>query len=420
MPYVDEGSWPSKKKEAQFQIGRLVGKINRKISAGEEFNSILDFLYDSLRGTIPFDRMGIALVEGDRICSKWIRSELPGSNLGPGYYGLLKGSSLNQILASGEPRIINDLVQYSHSHPKSESTKLAIKDGVRSSLSCPIYSGGVPTGIVFFSSGQTDTYTSEHIETYLEIADELSFVIDQESVRKEAQRGKASGQNVRMLLHDLKSPLGVIQGFLEIAKDEAWYQTLGKDAKSIFETLQRNAFHMNDLLNELAELNQLTVIGNRMNVTEVNLKTFISEVVDVGREMALRKEIAFEAECGSDLPSIVAFDTLKIRRAIENLLSNAIKYSARLTSVHLLVKYTDGRIRFEVRDQGQGIPSNEFSKLFQEFGKTSVRPTEGESSSGIGLAIVKKIVEQHDGQVFVHSEIGIGSRFGFWIPISKI
>jgi signal transduction histidine kinase len=69
-----------------------------------------------------------------------------------------------------------------------------------------------------------------------------------------------------------------------------------------------------------------------------------------------------------------------------------------------------------VIDQGQGIPESEFPKLFQEFGKTSVRPTEGESSSGIGLAIVRKIVEQHGGRASIRSEVGRGSTFGFWIP----
>jgi len=152
-----EGSSQSKIREAQFQFGRLMREINHKITAGDDFKSILNFLYDSLNTIIPYDRIGIALIEDGQLCSQWMRSKMPSGHLGPGYCGPLAGSSLKQILETGRPRIINDLVQYSLQKPASESTKLALKDGIRSSLTCPVYSDGAPIGIVFFSSGKPDT-----------------------------------------------------------------------------------------------------------------------------------------------------------------------------------------------------------------------------------------------------------------------
>ncbi|MBX2996816.1 MAG: GAF domain-containing sensor histidine kinase [Bdellovibrionaceae bacterium] len=414
-----EGPSQSKIREAQFQFGRLMREINHKITAGDEFKSILNFLFDSLDTIIPYDRIGIALIEDGQLCAKWMRSKLPSGNLGPGYSGPLAGSSLKQILETGQPRIINDLVRYGLQKPESESTKLALKDGIKSSLTCPVYSDGAPVGVVFFSSGKPDTYKSEHIETYLEIADELSFVISQDRIRREAVHGRSTSQNVRMLLHDLKSPLGVIQGFLQIAQDEAWYEALDQDAKKVFETLQRNAFHMHDLLNELAELNHLNFHGNKAEECLVVLKEFFSEIATAAQDLASKKSISFRLECGCDLPEKTFFDPLKIRRAIDNLLSNAVKYSARDTSIRLVINARNEQLHVDVIDQGLGIPEGEFPKLFQEFGKTSVRPTEGESSSGIGLAIVKKIVEQHGGQISMSSEVGKGSTFSFWIPVAK-
>jgi signal transduction histidine kinase len=324
---------------------------------------------------------------------------------------------LKKILETGQPRIINDLVQYGLQKPESEPTKLALKDGIKSSLTCPVYSNGAPVGVVFFSSGKPNTYKSEHIETYLEIADELSFVINQDRIRLEAVHGRSTSQNVRMLLHDLKSPLGIIEGFLQIAQDEVWYEALDQDAKKIFETLKRNAVHMHELLNELAELNHLNFHGSKLEISQIMMSEFLSEIAISGREMASKKSIALDFECGRNLPDKAFFDPLKIRRTIDNLLSNAVKYSARNTTVCLAVNFRNEQIHFEVVDQGQGIPESEFPKLFLEFGKTSVRPTEGEGSSGIGLAIVKKIVEQHGGQVSIRSEVGKGSSFSFWIPL---
>ncbi len=412
-----EGPSQSKIREAQFQFGRLMREINHKISAGDEFKSILNFLFDSLDTIIPYDRIGIALIEDGQLCAKWMKSKLPSGNLGPGYCGPLDGSSLKQILETGHPRIINNLVQYGQLKPESESTKLALKDGVKSSLTCPVYSDGAPVGVVFFSSGKTNTYKSEHIETYLEIADELSFVINQDRIRREAVHGRSTSQNVRMLLHDLKSPLGVIQGFLQIAQDEAWYDSLDQDAKKIFSTLERNAFHMSELLGELAELSQLNFQKDKTEVCEVVLRNFISELEIVGRDLASKKSIKFEVSCARGIPETAYFNPLKIRRVADNLLSNAIKYSPRQTTVSLSVSCEGGRLRFEVSDQGLGIPEKELPKLFREFGKTSVRPTEGESSSGMGLAIAKKIVGQHGGQISVCSQFGQGSTFSFWIPV---
>jgi signal transduction histidine kinase len=96
-----------------------------------------------------------------------------------------------------------------------------------------------------------------------------------------------------------------------------------------------------------------------------------------------------------------------------------VKFSARGTNVQLEIKREGARLIFEVVDEGQGIPESEIPKLFREFGRTSVRPTEGERSTGLGLAIAKKIVEQHGGQISVKSEKGKGSTFAFWLPLDE-
>jgi signal transduction histidine kinase len=101
---------------------------------------------------------------------------------------------------------------------------------------------------------------------------------------------------------------------------------------------------------------------------------------------------------------------------LENLFSNAVKYSRRGSEARFSFRREPDRLVFSVTDTGLGIPAEEIPKLFQEFGKTSVRPTEGEQSTGLGLAIAKRIVEQHKGQIMVESKPGPGSTFTFWIP----
>ena len=411
----------TKTRENQFQFGRLLKSVNRKLNEGVDHQIIFDFMFDALEIIIPFDRIGIAIIEEtgqtQQLHSRWMRSKLPHAHLEVGYCAPLNGSSLQNILETGQPRVINDLLKYGKEHPLSHSTSLILKDGIRSSLTCPIYANKKPIGVVFFSSRNLDTYKSEHIETYLEIADELSVIIGQARFLSESEKAKSKSQNVRMVLHDLKSPLGIIQGFLELAQGGDWFQTLDQDAKKIFSTLERNASHMSNLLSELAELSQLDFQAGKIETREVILQEFISEVAATGTDLASKKSMTFVLKCDSNIPDKVFFDPLKIRRVIDNLLSNAAKYSARQTSINLSISYHQDQLHFEITDQGQGIPNSELSKLFHEFGKTSVRPTEGESSSGMGLAISKKIVEQHGGQIAVQSQVGKGSTFSFWIPV---
>jgi signal transduction histidine kinase len=404
--------------ETQFRFGRLLAEINRKLSDGQDFMKLFDFLFGALDIIIPYDRIGIAVIEGEgnqrQLVTKWMTSKIPVSHIVAGYSAPLESSrSLLKILETGQPRIINDLVQYSHEHPDSESTKLILKDGIRSSLACPLRAGGKFIGVVFFSSQNVETYRDEHVQTYIEIAEELSLIIDHGRMRRNVL---SSAQNLAMVLHDLRAPLGVIQGFLDIASDADWYENLDSDARGVFSILQRNSKYMLELLNELSELSRLSAQG-AVDLREVTVREFIAELAMKGRELADKKEISFAITTSSGLPEKARMDSMKIRRVLDNLITNAVKFSARGTNVQLNIKREGARLVFEVRDEGQGIPESEISKLFREFGRTSVRPTEGERSTGLGLAIAKKIVEQHGGQISVKSEAGKGSTFAFWLPL---
>jgi signal transduction histidine kinase len=116
------------------------------------------------------------------------------------------------------------------------------------------------------------------------------------------------------------------------------------------------------------------------------------------------------------LPTVEA-DPRKIEQVMENLLSNAIKFSPPGTTVTMTLIPMGAQVRIEVRDQGPGIPEAEQGKLFQPFQRTSVKPTGGEESSGLGLAIARRIVEAHGGRIGVESVVGSGSTFFVNLPL---
>jgi diguanylate cyclase (GGDEF)-like protein len=161
------------------QIGKLQ-EIAAEVSAGLFLEDVLSRVYATFRPLIPFDRIGCALLSGDcrTATAEWAKSDVPGQKIGPGYAAPMAGSSLQQVLETGQPRILNDLEAYLAEHPGSVSTRLIVAEGVRSSLTCPLIALGKPVGFLFFSSRQKNTYRNIHQGIFLHIAGQLSALIE--------------------------------------------------------------------------------------------------------------------------------------------------------------------------------------------------------------------------------------------------
>lgn len=400
-------------------FGRLIQQINRKLGAGLAYEQILDFIFESLNLLIPFDRIGIALLDEEQkiIRQVWMKSKIPVGTLPKNYAGPLS-ESIEKIIESGQLRIIDNLTDYLAAHPESQATQLILKDGIRSSLTCPLRVRNKCVGVVFFSSREPYKYKCDHIETFLAIADELSVLIEQARLQQYFEQRQSNEKSFSHILHDLRSPLGVIQGFLEMAQQDDWFESLPDEAKDIFSVLNRNAKNMYALLDELTELKEAKSSKSAIKKQKVEMSEFIFDVVKSAQTSTRRKDLTFESSIGPGLPATATFDDLKIRRVLDNLITNAVKFSRRGDHVILTMSLTDGRLTFSISDTGLGIREHEIPRLFSEFGKTSTRPTEGENSTGLGLAIAKEIVQRHGGELSVKSQFGEGSTFSFWIPLT--
>jgi hypothetical protein len=134
---------------------RALFNIVREAETGLSVHDVLDHVFKAFRELIPYDRIGCAFLSDDqqRVRAFWARSELGPVRLKPGYAQRMAGSSLQQVLDSGRPRVINDLEAYLESHPTSEATQLIVAEGGRSNLTCPLQAGDQPIGFLFFTSG---------------------------------------------------------------------------------------------------------------------------------------------------------------------------------------------------------------------------------------------------------------------------
>ena len=244
--------------------------------------------------------------------------------------------------------------------------------------------------------------------------------VNAEIARSEAEQQREIAHNANIMktellnivAHDLKSPLITIKMMSKIILEEVERTSpIANYATDIFSTAQR----MHNLVNEILESATIESGTLVLNKKPLDMSQLAELVVMDNRLSAQQKEqqLIF-------LPSdgiIVNADEERLREAMDNLISNAIKYSDLQKGIWVITSRHRDAARFEVRDEGPGLSNDDKMKVFGKFQKLSAQPTGGEPSTGLGLSIVKQLIEMHGGNVWVESELGKGSSFILELPL---
>jgi signal transduction histidine kinase len=215
--------------------------------------------------------------------------------------------------------------------------------------------------------------------------------------------------------HDLRNPLGNMITLASFMQQEVG-ENLPTDHKQYLEIIISSGRHMLALLDNLLDISKIESGQMSLDMKEIQVNDIIQHVMQENKATAQRKQISLEYSTGYPLPTI-SLDKTQIQQALSNLVSNAIKYSFPNTVVEITAEKKDEHLVISVIDQGQGIPETELNSIFTPFARTSVQSTAGEKSTGLGLTIVKKVIEAHGGQIWINSKVGVGSTFSFSIPL---
>jgi signal transduction histidine kinase len=227
-----------------------------------------------------------------------------------------------------------------------------------------------------------------------------------------AEANEFKTQMVGIVSHDLKNPIAAIQGFAELIVDSNPDAYTLEPAQTILQLSHRMHHLVKDLLDHTAlSLGRLELASN-----PVQFSTLVGKIVAEQQPLAQAKHQNLELQIKGKL--WIQGDSKRLEQVVENLLSNAIKFSPTHQPIRIRLQDNpaDGFIYLAIQDQGPGLTDQDRSKLFGLFTQLSARPTGGESSSGMGLAIVKKLVELQHGQISVDSIHGQGSTFTLRFP----
>ena len=227
---------------------------------------------------------------------------------------------------------------------------------------------------------------------------------------------QAKNRLLGMVAHDLRNPLASIRGLTDFLCDG----TVGHlipDQLDLVKTIQETSQSMLTMVNELLDVSVIESGELKIYPQEHLIADLLTKSVYLNNINAAKKGSRIEVE-EETADAILHIDADKVKQVVDNLLSNAIKFSPPNSTIRVRMLREAASYSVLVRDQGPGIPEAERHKLFKDFSQTSVKPTAGEKSTGLGLAICKRIMESHGGSIAAESVPEGGSVFRITFPLA--
>lgn len=282
-------------------------------------------------------------------------------------------------------------------------------------------------GEVFFIFLSRQLHASE-LETIEHQAEKDGLIAELEEARQMSEEARrqaeqaniAKSQFLATMSHELRTPLNAIIGFSEVLSSELLGPHQVPQYKEYAGDIHSSGLHLLNLINELLDLSRIEAGKYELNEEAVSL----AEIADACRRMmeirAKAKGIELVFSVGANLPKIWG-DERAIRQVILNLLSNAIKFTPQNGKVTLVVtRSADGGQMISVRDNGPGIPENEIELVLSSFGQGSLAQKTAEQGAGLGLPIVRKIMDLHQGRFDLFSKLRFGTEAIVTFPRARV
>jgi signal transduction histidine kinase len=215
--------------------------------------------------------------------------------------------------------------------------------------------------------------------------------------------------------HELRTPLNAIIGFSEVLL-EKMFGELNEKQEEYLDDIFTSGKHLLALINDVLDLSKIEAGKLEIEREAVDLKALLDSSLVVVRERALAHGISLSLDMADDIGSIAA-DERKVKQIVFNLLSNAIKFTPDNGEVGIRATSSDAIVSISVWDTGVGIAEQDQQRIFEEFQQAEQELTDKAEGTGLGLALTKKLVNLHGGEIWVESEQDCGSTFTFTLPI---
>lgn len=396
----------------------VLERINRRVAAARDLGEIIDFLFDQTRKIMSCDRIDVAFVEDDnrRMVLYYVRTAYEPRYLMKGFASDIMGGSIQRVFQYGYPSVIEDMEEHARRNPQSDSARLLVREGIRSSMVCPLVVEGRPLGMLMCRSREIGAYGAHEVRLHRGFAEGLSQAV--EKAYHIARLSSAIDSYMEMLSfvsHELKNPLSSI---ITLGKTLAsgYFGDIGEKQRSIVMRMVTKAEYIFNLTGEYLNLANFETGEFTVNPREVDFRTdVISHSLEIVAALIEENGITFEEQTHGLLSPVIC-DPELLKIVVTNLLSNGVKYGNRGGALRLDARAEGDSIRLSVWNSGPGFPESEKARLFRRFSKIQTPELMERRGHGVGLYVTWKIIQLHGGRIWADSRHGEWAEFTFEIP----
>jgi len=399
---------------------KTIDFINQKIAAIESLPQIIDFLFEKMQIINPCHRLAVSFFEedGKRLTIYYVKASYEPLYLNPGYSADIDNSSLERVFASGEIRIINNLMLYLKDHPASDTTKLLIQEGINSSITIPLNVDGRPVGLLFISSRDIQSYNLESVEITKMIIERIGQAVEKTyRIQKLSEAINSYMEMLSFVSHELKSPLDSIIS-LGTTLAEGYFGKMDERHREYVWRMIKKAKYLREMVSEYLTLSRFENNNIGIYIQDCNFyKDIIEEIYDIIKPQANEKNIKINLHLEQDLTLQCDINLIKI--VMNNLMSNAVKYGNENGTIDLKAWKDEENIYVSVKNTGPGFPPEAKSKLFRKFSRIETDELMKRKGTGVGLYTTWKIIQMHKGHIKAESKLNEWAEFSFNLPLKQ-
>lgn len=222
---------------------------------------------------------------------------------------------------------------------------------------------------------------------------------------------------ISLITHEFRTPLASLKTSFDLIQESEEIQGLDQPYQRLLSNVSRSVWMMNELTNDLSEVADLSSGGVRLDKELVSPSQILAPVVEMATPLSQLKNQRLDVDIHPDLPKILV-DARRLEQVLTNMVANAIKYTPTSGIIRASVYPNSTSIKFQVSDNGRGIPQDDLERIFEPFYRVARESNETPvPGTGLGLALAKTLVELHGGKIWAESPPGEGSVFCFTIPL---